>query len=260
MDLSALKARLSGLQNPKGEMKKTLWSPSVGKHSVRILPSAFDKKNPFKELYFHYSIGNKTMIALSNFGEADPIVEFTQKLRRSSNKEDWALAKKLEPRLRIYAPVIVRGEEDKGVLLWGFGKTVYMDLLSIANDEDVQDYTDPLQGRDITIETLGKETTGKDFNSSSIRVRTKITPLSENSEEAKKWLTNQPNPIEQFSKVSYEDMKTALLNYLNPEEEAPAQEEEEVNDLPFDVPPAKSFSLNTSKPAVDSRIDQLFDF
>lgn len=263
MDMSQLRQRLASLQNPKGSQKgdlqKTLWSPTVGKHSVRIIPSAFNKANPFKELYFHYEIGNKTMIALSNFGEKDPIVEFAQGLRKSSNREDWLMAKKLEPKMRIFAPVIVRGEEDKGVLLWGFGKQIYMDLLSIAEDEDVGDYTDPLQGRDITIETLGKETTGLTYNKSTIRVRTKVTPLSENSDQIKKWLTEQPDPTTQFKKYSYEEMKSALLAYLNPE-----SEEEVVTASPTptssEETKPQSFTLNTAKSDTDSKIDDLFNF
>ncbi len=92
MDIKQLRARLEALQNPKssqkGDLPKTLWAPTVGKHSVRIVPSMYNKTNPFTELYFHYEIGNKTMISLTNFGEKDPIVEFAQKLRKSSERED----------------------------------------------------------------------------------------------------------------------------------------------------------------------------
>jgi hypothetical protein len=278
MDIKQLRARLEALQNPKssqkGDLPKTLWAPTVGKHSVRIVPSMYNKTNPFTELYFHYEIGNKTMISLTNFGEKDPIVEFAQKLRKSSEREDWMLAKKLEPKMRVFAPVIVRGQEDKGVMLWGFGKQIFMDLLSIAEDEDVGDYTDALSGRDITIETLGKETTGLTYNKSTIRVRTKVTPLSENADEIKKWLQNQPDPKAQFKKYGYDELKAALLGYLNPESEeetttttvAPQKpaEEQTTGDLPWEKKPEgesnKKYSLNTSKPDVDSKIDELFDF
>lgn len=270
MDINLLRSRLQSLQNPKGagkgDLPKTLWSPTVGKHAVRILPSAYDKSNPFKELMFHYGIGNKTMIALTNFGEKDPIVEFTQGLRKSSEKDNWQLAKKLEPKMRIFVPVIVRGEEDKGVMLWGFGKQIYMELLSLLEDEDVGDYTDPLQGRDITIETLGKDTTGKEYNTSTVRVRTKITPLSDDADKVKTWLTTQPDPVAQFKKFAYEDMKSALLSHLNPDDDASATSPApvqsapaEVGDLPWEKP-ADKFSLSTTKTDINSKIDDLFDF
>jgi hypothetical protein len=268
MDISVLKSRLSALQNPRGGQKKdlaqTLWRPTVGKHSVRIVPSMFDKQNPFKEVLMHYGINNRSMISLSNFGEKDPIVEFAQGLRKSSEKDNWQMAKKLEPKMRIFVPVIVRGEEDKGVRLWEFGKQVYMDLLSIAEDEDVGDYTDPITGRDITVETAGKETTGLMYNTSTVRVRTKSTPLSDDAAKVDLWLKTQPDPLTQFKRYSYEEMKTALLAHLNPEEEIKQEAEQVVTkptgDLPWEQSaPKQGYSLNTSKASVDSEIDSLFD-
>lgn len=270
MDIQALKARLSALQNPvKGSgtsnQPKTLWRAAVGKHSVRILPSAFDKTNPFKEMYIYYGINNKTMVSLQCFGEKDPIAEFTQQLRKSSNKDDWQMARKLEPKMRVMVPVIVRGEEDKGVMLWEFGKQVYMELLAIAEDEDVGDYTDIMQGRDITIETTSPEQNGSNFNQSKVRVRTKSTPLSEDSDQIKKWLAEQPNPLETYKRFSYEEMKAALQSHLNPEEEAdktpaPDSEKSPADDLPWkDEAPAKAFTLSTQKTDIDQKIDDLFN-
>ena len=192
MDISAIKQKLSALQNPRGgqkrDLEKTIWRPVVGKHSVRVVPSAFNKSNPFKEVYMHYGINNKTMVSPITFGEKDPIVEFAQGLRKSSNKDDWQLAKKLEPKMRVLVPVVVRGEEDKGVRLWEFGKQVYMELLKFVEDEDIGDFTDPIAGRDITVETVGKETTGLMYNTSNVRVRTKATPLSDDAAKVKLWL------------------------------------------------------------------------
>jgi hypothetical protein len=267
MDISVIKSRLSALQNPRGGQKKdlsqTIWRPSVGKHSVRIVPSVFNKSNPFKEVYMHYGINNRTMIALTNFGEKDPIVEFAQGLRKSSEKDNWQLAKKLEPKMRVFTPVIVRGEEDKGVRLWEFGKQVYMDLLSIAEDEDVGDYSDPITGRDITVETAGKETTGLMFNTSTVRVRTKSTPLSDDSTKVKTWLETQPDPLAQFKRYTYDEMKEALLKHLNPEEELKEQADsvETQGDLPWEKSsaPKGEYTLNTTKTNVDSAIDDLFD-
>jgi hypothetical protein len=211
----------------------------------------------------HYGINNRTMISLSNFNEKDPIVEFAQGLRKSSERDNWQLAKKLEPKMRVFAPVIVRGEEDKGVRLWEFGKQVYMDLLSIAEDEDVGDYSDPITGRDITVETAGKETTGLMYNTSTVRVRTKSTPLSDDADKVKLWLETQPDPLAQFKRYSYDEMKEALLKHLNPEEElkeqADAVEAKPQGDLPWEKPAQGQYTLNTTKPSVDSAIDDLFD-
>jgi len=86
-------------------------------------------------------------------------------------------------------------------------------------------------------------------------VRTKQTPLSEDANLVKSWLNDQPNPLEQFKRYSYEDMKSALLTYLNPEDE----KEEVVKEPVATVVEPEKFSLNTSKSSIDSKIDDLFD-
>lgn len=267
MDLGAIKSKLSALQNQrqggqKRDMSLILWKPTVGKHAVRIVPALWDKSNPFKEVMFHYGIGNKVMLALTNFGEKDPIVEFAKQLASSGDKENWIMSRKLEPKMRVFTPVIVRGEEEKGVRLWEFGKQIYAELLSLADDPDIGDYTDIIQGRDITIETTGPETNGTSFNQSKVRVRTKTTPLSEDSKEVEKWLANQPDIFSTFRKYGYDEMKEALLGWLNPEETteetAPAAAAPKVEEAPAAKP--SSLSLNTPKPkaSIDEEFDDLF--
>jgi hypothetical protein len=206
-------------------------------------------------LFIHYGIGNRTMISLENFGEKDPIVEFAKQLKQSSDKENWTLAKKLEPKMRVFVPVIVRGEEEKGVRLWEFGKQVYTELLSIAEDEDVGDYTDPVQGRDITIETTDAASNGTGFNQSKVRVRTKTTPLSDSGTEVEKWLNNQPDPLTIFKKYAYDEMKASLLSWLNPEAEV---EETAAPALEVEAPKTEAYTLNTAKPSIDQEFDDLF--
>ena len=274
MDLSAIKSKLSSLQNQKSggqkrDMSLILWKPTVGKHSVRIVPATWDRSNPFKEVLVHYGIGNRTMISLVNFGEKDPIVEFAKQLATAGDKENWVMSKKLEPKMRVFVPVIVRGEEEKGVRLWEFGKQIYAELLSLADDPDVGDYTDVIDGRDITIETTGPETNGTNFNQSKVRVRTKTTPLSEDAQEVDKWLNNQPDVFTIFKKYSYDEMKESLLSWLHPEaatEELTAPAAPTVNSAEYattaaPAPAAKpaSFALNAKPKAnIDDEFEELF--
>lgn len=256
MDLAKLKNRLASLQNPKGqkkELSQDLWRPAVGKHNIRIVPSAYNRDNPFKELFIHYGINNKMMLSPTVYGEKDPIVEFAQQLRKTS---DWQSAKKLEPRLRVFVPVIVRGEEDKGVRLWEFGKQTYMELLKFFEDEDIGDFTDPVEGRDIVVETHDKATTGLMYNTSTVRISVKISQLSRDAEQVKLWLEKQPDPMTLFKHWTYDEMKSALEAHLNPEEEL-KQAVDHVEETPEDTAP-KQYSLNTNKKAVDDNFDDLF--
>jgi|TARA_R110000803_G_scaffold17574_2_gene47367 hypothetical protein len=268
MDLSLLKQKLDGLQQKQSPNSEKIdyasiyWRPTIGKQQIRIVPSTFNAANPFKELKFYYGITNKVMISPLNFGEKDPIYLFSQKLREEYNKENYLLAKKLDAKNRIFVPVVVRGEEDKGVRLWQFGKLVYEELLALAVDDEIGDYTDIVNGRDLTVETVGPESTGTPYNKSSVRVRLKSTPLSEDKDTVETWLNTQPNPEELFKRYSFEEMKSALEKWLSPEDN-----ESEIASNPNSFPPAaisnspSNFSLDTTqvkKSKVD-QFDSLFD-
>lgn len=281
MDLNTIRQRLSKMnsKNNKGGSKvdyeKIYWKPSIGKQTIRIVPSKFDSTSPFKELFFYYGIGNKMMLSPVSWGGKDPIAEFVKQLRKSNDKEDWRLAKKLEPKMRVFAPVIVRGEEDKGVRLWQFGKELYMEFLSMADDEDIQDYTDIAEGRDFTVDTVGPETTGTAYNKSSIRPKTKISPLASTKGEIEKFMNEQPNPLEIFKQYSFDEMKSALQNWLSPEDSNESESEEEyeedeqpATDLPWDksaskpttpTPTPKSNYTLSNKKDNKSKFDELFD-
>lgn len=257
MDLSKIKNRLESLQQKPGAKKekvdysKIFWKPKVGKHQVRIVPSKFDKANPFKEVFIHYGFAKYPIFALTNWDESDPIVEFTKKLRSTSDKENWSLAKKLDPKMRIFAPVIVRGEEDMGVRLWEFGKEIYMQLLGIAEDEDYGDYTDVTDGRDFNVEAVEAEVAGRKGIKCTIRVKPKTTPLSNDAKQAELWLTEQPSILEINKKHSYEEIKTTLQNWLNPEDETEdiedTEETEASNEAPWKEEPESVTAKVTEK-------------
>ena len=170
MDLNAIKNRLSQLQTTNNRTSN-LWKPQPGSQVVRIVPYKFNADNPFIELYFHYDLGGKNYLSPISFGRPDPIEEFAQKLKSTGSKDDYRLGKKIEAKMRTYAPVVVRGEENQGVKFWGFGKTVYQELLSIIADPDYGDITDQVSGRDVAVEFKTAEETCLLYTSPSPRDR-----------------------------------------------------------------------------------------
>ena len=214
MDLKAIKNRLNQLQTTNNRTSN-LWKPSPGNQIVRIVPYKFNKDNPFIELYFHYDLGGKNYLSPISFGRPDPIEEFAQKLKGTGSKDDYRLGRKVEAKMRTYAPVIVRGEESQGVKFWGFGKTVYQELLSIIADPDYGDITDPVSGRDVAVEFKTAEETGASFPSTSIRVKPNQTPITEDASLLETLTENQKNITEIYQEQSYEDLTTALNEYLN---------------------------------------------
>ena len=159
------------------------------------------------------------MIALSNFDESDPILEFATQLKKSGDKENMEMAKKLWPKFRVFAPVLVRGEEDKGVRFYEFGKMVYQELLGVMSDEDYGDITDIQKGRDITVEVIPAAETGKMFNTTTVRVKPNQTPLVKDAAQAESLLENQKDVLSLFKKYTFEEMKDELQGWLKTSEE-----------------------------------------
>ena len=203
--------KLSGNTNSRS----TFWKPEEGNdYKVRLLSFPDNDGQPFKELMFYYNIpGQRGLLAPSQFGKPDPIQELITKLRDEGTKESYEMAKKLYPKMRVYAPVIVRGEEDKGVQIWGFGKLVYQSLLAIFMDEDYGDITDPKEGRDVTVRCT--KAPGQQWAKTEVLPRGKTTALSNSKKEAKEWLDNIPDVTTMFTTKSYDELITIIDNWLN---------------------------------------------
>jgi len=269
LDFSALKAKLNTFtkQNDRSE---SLWKPTEGKTTIRIVPWVKNRENPFIELYFHY-IGNKTYISPLSFGRRDPIAEFADKLvedarrdGREAEKAAWKQAGNFRPKLRTYVPVIVRGEESKGVRFFSFGKTVYQDLLSYIADPDYGDITDPKAGRDIVVDYIPQEKSDTNFAKTSVKVKPNQTPIVSDVELAKKLLNEQPDIFALYKEPTFEELRVVLEKYLDPDNTeptpAPAKGSSDVKSVSAEV-----LDVNTeisesavTKNALDD-FDKLFD-
>lgn len=212
MDISKVKQRLNSLRN-KDKKSDLIWKPAPGKQVVRIVPYTHNDENPFIELKFHYNLNGKTYLSPDTFNKPDPIVEFANKLKKSGDKEEWQFARKLEPKMRTFCPVIVRGREKEGVKFWGFGKQVYQAILSYIADPDYGDITDPNNGRDIVVEFRTAEETGKSFPETTIRPKPNQTAAL--TDDLKDLLDDQTDILELFEVPSYDDLKVAMDAWLN---------------------------------------------
>lgn len=265
MDLSLIKNKLDSFQG-KGEGRekidysKIFWKPKAGKHQIRIVPSKYNKATPFREIYFHYGYTKGPILALTNWGEADPIVEAAQKLRKSDNPDHWQMAKKITPKLRVFAPVIVRGEEQMGVRLWEFGKELYTQLMNIAMNEDYGDYTDVQDGRDFIVEAVEAEIAGRKGIKCNLTPRVKTTQATENADELTTWLEEQPDILAINKHHTYESLSEIFQKWVNPEEdteEPAASATEEEGDLPWEKP-ATAYSAPVA-PIKQNKVDKFND-
>lgn len=215
--MQALSAKLARFKGQGGT--SAFWRPKEGRQHVRIVPWSERPENPFIEMYFHY-LGGRTNLSPKSHGKPDPMIEFADELLREDNSKDtWETARKFYPKLRTYVPVVVRGEEDQGVRYWSFGKTVFQDILSYIADPDYGDITDPLTGRDLTVEYIPQEKSDTNFAKTTVKVRPKVTPAVEDDEQMDAILNNQPNFRALFTEPTYEELYQFLQRQLSGESE-----------------------------------------
>ena len=218
IDFEAIRRKLDKLSG-NNSRRDTMWRPTEGEEAtVRLLSFQDNDGQPFQERWFYYNIGNNPgLLAPYQFGNPDPIQELINKLRDEGSKESYELAKKLYPKMRCYAPVVVRGEEDKGVRIWAFGKTVYQSLLNIMLDEDYGDITDPEDGRDVKV--ICTKAPGRQWATTEVRPRGKSSALSENTKTSQEWVSNIPNLDDMYSCKTYEELENIVNAWLNGDED-----------------------------------------
>ena len=252
MDLNAIKQRLADLQ-ASNTRTSNLWKPQPGKTQIRIVPYKHNKSTPFIELFFHYDLGGKTYLSPVSFGRPDPIEEFADKLKSNGNGDDWKLGKKMEAKMRTFAPVVVRDEMGEGVRFWGFGKLVYQELLGHIADPDYGDITDPMNGRDITVDFKTAEEVGASFPKTTIRVKPNQTSITDDKAELESIFDAQKEITEIYKEMSYDELAEVLQNWLNP----PGDEE----DTDKGDEPVSTSTMATATSNVDaaSAFDDLFN-
>ena len=150
INMDLMRKKLAQLRG-EGERENSHWfKPDEGDQDIRIVPSP--DGDPLKEMYFHYNVGEHRggiVCPKRNYGEECPICEFASSLWRdgtqNNDEESKKLAKSLFVRARYFSPVVLRGREDEGVKMYGYGKRAYENLLGYILDPDYGDITDPLE-------------------------------------------------------------------------------------------------------------------
>jgi hypothetical protein len=232
LNLEKIKARLASFEKKgksQSKTKDTIWKPVAGKQVVRIVPYQHQPDDPFIQLKFHYDFAGKNYLSPSSFNKADPIVELSDRLKK--NSDTWKQGREIEPKLRTYVPVIVRGEEEKGVRFWGFGVQIYKQLMQTMSEPDYGDITSLTEGYDIQVEFKTAKEVNKDYPETTIMVKPKPRPVIDpTNPKAKELLelitTKQPNMLDVYEVPTYEVLSAALEDYLK---KASQGQEEESN-------------------------------
>ena len=192
LDIAKIRARLDTVKN-NGKAGGSFWRPKDGTQAIRIVPTA--DGDPFKDYWFHYNLGPDQKGGLlcpkKNHGEECPICDFKDSLWKEFNEtqdqDTMKMAKDMSPRQRFFSPVLVRGEENEGVRIWGYGKEAYTSLLNLVLNPEYGDITDVDDGTD--------EAVGGDA-------------------ECNRLLENIPNFDSLFVQKSTTEVKQALDNFI----------------------------------------------
>ena len=255
VNLDAIRRRMAELNGTKKTSSVQLWKPSLGEYKIRCLPwKNAPEGQPFIERWFYYIGNNAGLLAPKQFGKPDPIDDLIRKLYSSGKPDDRVLAKKLQPKMRAYTPVVVRGQEDKGVMVWSFGKIVYQRLLGFFVDEDYGDILDVQDGFDLKV-TFSQQP-GKQFQDTTVDCKGRSSKLHDDSKQSQMWIDSVPSLDDMYRLKSKEEIETILNNWLNGDMETQTSSDEgtargnsEPDALDDLVKEVKSKSPDQSRPA-----------
>lgn len=216
LNLDRMREKLNAVTGKGGGSRTEFWKPKDGENNVRIVPTP--DGDPFKEKFFHYNVAQGGFLCpKKNFGDNCPVCSFANKLWNEGTEDSKKMAKNLFAKQRFFSPVLVRGEEDQGVRIWGYGKMAYEKLLTIVLDPDYGDVTDPESGNDLKI-MYGKPP-GASFPRTDIRPRPRKTVLCDDQiggdERCAELLENVPALEKLFERKSTEEVQGILDTFLD---------------------------------------------
>ncbi len=272
LNVDAIKARLASLNKKGGnnsninpKVKEFIWKPSEGKQDIRIVPYQYQPENPFIELKFHYDFMGKTYLSPASFNKADPIVELSDRLKKNGDKDDWRIGRDLEPKMRTFVPIIVRGKEAEGVKFWGFGIQVYKQLMAAMSEPEYGDITDLINGYDIRVEFVkksGKKSPDgkKEFPETTIMIKPKQKPvidpaMAEGRAVLTKITTAQPNILDIYSVATYEELAAALEEKLKKQNETRESVEDTDDNVQLPTEAEIQAAVGTTTPVAEVKAE-----
>ena len=214
--------RLDNKGGSSNQNQDALVKLDEGEHQIRIAPYKEDLEMPFRELWFHFRIGGRTFLCPNKMkGEPDPICDFAttcwNEYTKTNDESFKEMFKTMAPTLRVYVPIVVRGQEDKGIRWWSISpRTTYKEVLNHVRSGLRQnvDITDPSEGLDLMV------TVEPGFNGwlmpTTITTALKPTPLAGSKGDIET-IIDSVTPVDTlFDYSPAEEMKIALDKHINP--------------------------------------------
>ena len=218
INMELMRKKLAQLRGDS-DVDSVWFKPQEGESQIRIVPTG--DGDPLKEMHFHYNVGEHkggVLCPKRNFGERCSICDFASSLWKdgvaNNDEESKKLAKSLFVRQRYFSPVVVRGQEEQGIKVYGYGKRAYEMLLSYILDPEYGDITDPLEGTDISLVYTPRTAPGT-FPQTSLKMRRTASTLLEDTEAIPALLDRMPNFDSLFERLSPTDIDAILDEQLS---------------------------------------------
>ena len=214
IDLKKMRAKKLALESRGDGRSSAFWRPQEGEQTIRVIPTS--DGDPFKDFWFHYNVGKNSgfLCPKKNYGEECSVCEFASKLWREGDDDSKKMAKSLFSRQRFFSPVFVRGEEQNGVRVWGYGKMAYETLLNLVLNPEYGDITDVDAGTDLVMK-YGKPPGGQ-FPLTKLTPKRSTSPVcaDKTSEECAELLESIPNFEDLFDRKTSVEVKAMLDEHL----------------------------------------------
>jgi gp32 DNA binding protein like len=246
IDINKMKQKLNALHTKGGGSTTKFWKTPDGESVIRVVPTS--DNDPFKEFHFHYNVGgeNGFLCPKKNFGDECKVCEFVSTLYKGT-EEDKANARKLVSKQRFVSPILVRGEEDKGVQLFSYSKKVYETLLQLVINPDYGDISDAEEGIDLVL-AYGKAP-GAMFPTTTITPRRRSSPIVADKKQRDELLSVHVDFANLFERKTPDQVAQALDRFLSGDDEAAEGGDVAEKEV--------KYAGSASKSAVDEAFDDL---
>jgi len=208
------------------ERKGIYFKIKNNKTQLRFLPPKRGQKNPFIKTWQHFVAlvpGDDRTTVIFNcpkrmMQKPCALCAQAEKKFATGKKADQDRAYDLRAKLRVYAAIVDRDDEDKGVQTFAFGQTIFEQLINIRDDID---FTHPIDGCDITILRKGTGKRDTEYNVKAVRNN---SALHEDAAKMDEWFDALPDLVQNAYVPTPEEVNAKMDEALNKADEDNSEE------------------------------------
>jgi len=189
------------------------YKPGKEPEQIRMIPYVHGDGLPSVEVAFHYDVaGIRSVVCPAvTYGKECPVCDFAEVFKVKGGDDNYAIYKKYHAKIRTYSAIVVRGKEDQGVKLWGYGVGIDKEITKKSLNPDYNDLEDAKAGHDLVVSSIPAGAPGNNtsYPQPEMEVRIKPTPLADSVAKMKEIIKSVPNILEDdgiFNKMDHDGL------------------------------------------------------